>query len=157
MPSHFSHVRLCALWTVAHQAPLSMGLSRQKYWSGLPFPSPGDLPDPGMEPASLMSPTSAGSLPVEPPEKPIVVLQCCVNFYCIAKWFGHTYRYIASLVAQMVKNLLAVQEILFSPWVKKIPWRREWQPTPISLPGEFHEQRSLAGYNPWGRKESDTT
>ena len=39
-------------WTVAHQAPLSMGLSRQEYWSGLPFPSPGDLPDPGMEPRS---------------------------------------------------------------------------------------------------------
>ena len=36
-------------------------------------------------------------------------------------------------------------------------WRREWQPTPVLLPGEFHEQRSLAGYNPWGRKESDTT
>ena len=40
------------LWTVAHQAPPSMGFSRQEYWSGLPFPSPGDLPDPGMEPRS---------------------------------------------------------------------------------------------------------
>ena len=40
------------LWTVAHQAPLSMGFSRQEYWSGLPFPSPGDLPHPGIEPAS---------------------------------------------------------------------------------------------------------
>ena len=40
------------LWTVAHQAPLSMGVSRQEYWSGLPFPPPGDLPDPGIEPAS---------------------------------------------------------------------------------------------------------
>ena len=39
-------------WTVAHQAPLSMGFSRQEYWSGLPFPSPGDLPDPGIEPKS---------------------------------------------------------------------------------------------------------
>ena len=43
-------------WTVAHQAPLSMGFSRQEYWSGLPFPSPGDLPNPGIEPASLASP-----------------------------------------------------------------------------------------------------
>ena len=41
--------------------------------------------------------------------------------------------------------------------VEKIPWRREWQPTPIFLPGEFHGQRSLAGYSPWGCKESDTT
>ena len=39
-------------WTVAHQAPLFMGFSRQEYWSGLPFPSPGDLPDPGIEPGS---------------------------------------------------------------------------------------------------------
>ena len=48
------------LWTVAHQAPLSMGFSRQEYWSGLPFSSPGDLPDPGIEPASLMTPVMAG-------------------------------------------------------------------------------------------------
>ena len=48
-----SHVRLFeTLWTVAPQAPLSMGFSRQEYWSGLPFPSPGDLPDPGIEPRS---------------------------------------------------------------------------------------------------------
>ena len=43
-------------WTVAHQAPLSMGFSRQEYWSRLPFSSPGDLPDPGIEPMSLESP-----------------------------------------------------------------------------------------------------
>ena len=51
-----SRVRLFAtLWTVAYQAPPSMGFSRQKYWSGLPFPSPGDLPDPGIEPRSPTS------------------------------------------------------------------------------------------------------
>ena len=43
------------------------------------------------------------------------------------------------------------------PWVGKIPWRRQWQPTLIFLPGESHEQRSLAGYSPWGHKELDTT
>ena len=47
-------------WTVAHQAPLSMGFSRQECWSGLPCPPPGDLPDPGIEPVSLMSPALAG-------------------------------------------------------------------------------------------------
>ena len=48
-----SHVQLFVmLWTVAHQAPPSMGFSRQEYWSGLPFPSPGDLPNPGIEPRS---------------------------------------------------------------------------------------------------------
>ena len=48
-----SRVRFFATpWTVAYQVPLSMGFSRQRYWSGLPFPSPGDLPDPGIEPGS---------------------------------------------------------------------------------------------------------
>ena len=57
----FKCVRLLAtLWTVARQAPLSMGLSRQEYWSGLPFPSQGNLPDPGTEPESLLSPALAG-------------------------------------------------------------------------------------------------
>ena len=52
-------------WTVAYQAPLSMGFSRQEYWSGLPFPSPGDLPNPGIEPGSPALQTDA--LPSEPP------------------------------------------------------------------------------------------
>ena len=43
-------------WTIAHQAPLSLEFPRQEYWSGLPFPSPGDLPDPGIEPVSPVSP-----------------------------------------------------------------------------------------------------
>ena len=43
----------------------------------------------------------------------------------------------------------------FNPWVGKIPWRREWQPPPVHLPGESHGQRSLAGYSPQGRKELD--
>ena len=56
MLSHFSHVWLFeTLWTVAHQAPLSMGFSRQGYWSGLPCLPPGDLPDPGIEPVSHVS------------------------------------------------------------------------------------------------------
>jgi len=57
-------------WTVAHQAPLSIGFSRQEHWSGLPFPSSGDLPDPGIK---LMSPAlQADSLLSEPPGKPSV-------------------------------------------------------------------------------------
>ena len=48
------------LWTIAHQAPLSLGFSRQEYWSGLPCPPPGDLPNPGINPASLTSPALAG-------------------------------------------------------------------------------------------------
>ena len=61
--SHFSCVRLfVTLWTVACQTPLSMGFSRQEYWSGFSFPPPGDLPDPGIKPMSLMSPALAGGL-----------------------------------------------------------------------------------------------
>ena len=57
-------------WTVAHQALLSMGFSRQDYWSGLPMPSPGDLPDPGIEPVSPTPPAwQAGSLLLVPPGK----------------------------------------------------------------------------------------
>ena len=59
---------LCDPWTVAHQVPLSMGFSRKEYWSGLPFPSPGDLPNPGIESGS---PTlQADALTSDPPGKP---------------------------------------------------------------------------------------
>ena len=59
--SCFSCVQFCViLWTVASQAPLPMGLSRQKYWSGFPCSPPGDLPNLGIDPVSLMSPALAG-------------------------------------------------------------------------------------------------
>ena len=72
--SHLKHV--CVLshvplfvtpWTVAHQAPLSMGISRQEYWSELPSPTPGDLPDPGIEHESLVSPVLAGGFSTAAP------------------------------------------------------------------------------------------
>ena len=70
MLSGFSCVQLLViLWTVAHQTPLI----RQEYWSGLPFPSPGDLPNPGIEPGSLTF--QADSLPSEPPGKPITTVR----------------------------------------------------------------------------------
>ena len=66
-----SHVRLFVTpWTVADQAPQSMEFSRQEYWSGLPFPSPGDPPDPGIEPGSPA--LQADALPSEPPGKAVV-------------------------------------------------------------------------------------
>ena len=92
------------LWTIVHEAPLFMGFSRQEHWSGLPCPSPGDLPDLGIEPASLLSLPS-----------------------------------------------LALAGAFFTTW------RRQWQPTPVLLPGKSHGRRNLVGYSPWGRKESDTT
>ena len=47
-----------------------------------------------------------------------------------------------------------MRELVFDPWVRKIPWRRKWQPTPVFLPGESHGRRSLVGHSPWGCKES---
>ena len=110
-----SVAQLCQLsvtpLTVAHQAPLFMAFPRQEYWSGLPFPSLGDVPDPGIKPMSPESLALAGGL----------------------RRHG------------------------FDPWIGKFPFRKEWQPTPVFLPGEFQEQRSLAGYSPWSCKELDTT
>ena len=72
-----SHVRLFVTpWTVVYQGPLSMGFSRQEYWSGLPFPSPGDLPNPGTEPRSPA--LQADALPSEPPGKPL-----CGELLCL--------------------------------------------------------------------------
>ena len=69
--SHFSHFRFFVTpWTAECQAPLSMGFPRQEYWSGVPFPSPGDLPDPGIEPGSAA--LQADSLPSDPLGKPTV-------------------------------------------------------------------------------------
>ena len=66
-----SRVRLFATpWTVAYQAPPSLGFSRQEYWSGLPFPSPGDLPDPRIKPRSLAM--QVDSFLSEPPGKPML-------------------------------------------------------------------------------------
>ena len=70
-----SHVLLIAIpWTVACQAPLSMEFSRQEHWSGLPFPPPGDLPNPGIEPMSHVSPAlTCRFFNIAPPGKPMIV------------------------------------------------------------------------------------
>ena len=94
-------------WTVAYQAPPSMGFSRQEYWSGLPCPSPGD---PGSIPGSGRSPGEGIGYPLQ------------------YSW--------ASLVAQMVKNLPAVRESWVLSLGQEDPLRRTWQPTPVFLPGE---------------------
>ena len=78
-----NHVQLSATpWTVAHQAPPSMEFSRQEYWSGLPFPSPGDLPNPGIEPRSPVLWTDA--LPSEPPGNPFHLESPCNQQFYLA-------------------------------------------------------------------------
>ena len=86
--SHFSCVSFVILWTLAQQAPLSMRCSRQEYWSGLPCPPPGPLPDPGIKPVSCVSCMAGLFSTTEPPGKPpssrnfgfpSSFLGCCVN------------------------------------------------------------------------------
>ena len=85
-----SYATFVTPWTVAHQDPLSMGFSRQQYWSGLAFPSLGDLPNPGIKPRSALQ---ADSLPSEPPGfvHPSTPLKtaCVVSNNCPAKCNGH--------------------------------------------------------------------
>ena len=112
-----SHVWLFATpWTVAYQAPLSMGFSRQEYWVGLPFPSPGDLPDPGIEPGSPALQTDA--LPSEPPGSLIDIKD--------------------SLILTYAHNQNDVNRMVNKKWgIKRDEWHRQTKCF-IRLAGEFH-------------------
>ena len=122
------------------QALLSMGFSGQEYWSELPFPSPGSLPNPGMNLG--LAHCRQMLLPSEPPGKSFTIK---LDFKC------KRLQYSTSLPATplgfftfyfllWLSFLLAAQceRPGFDPWVGKTPWRRKWQPTPILLPGESH-------------------
>ena len=101
-------------WTVARQAPLSMGFPRQEYWRGLPCPPPGDLPDPGIKPSSLTSPALAGrffttSTSWEAQEYATKLYTICHPFYHIAKHCRHCcqlliYRHLLSFISETTKN-----------------------------------------------------
>ena len=134
--------------TVIHQAPLSMGFSRQEYWSGLPFPSPGDLPNPEIEPASPA--LQANSLPLSHQRSLVYIYLIKIK---IQKNVKHetTYANIRVKTASWVTQLLEV----FSAYLWG--WKRKWQPTVVLLPGKSHGWRSLVGYSPWSHKESDST
>ena len=100
-----SRALLCAIpWTVAHQAPLSMGFSRQKYWSGLPFPSPGDLPDPGIKPRSPA--LEADALTSEPPGKPALPIHDIIYFQVTY----YSVVYLVIFIPQLLKNLRFVPQ-----------------------------------------------
>ena len=169
---------------VTQQIPLSTGFPRQEYCSGLPFPSPGDLPSPGIKP---VTPVSAGRfLTSEPPRKPNYNFSYnLITSFSVPSPYGGSSAwpcYIKHLLEMLEKpkcrqwcNCSHLFQLLlhlescggsdckasacsvFDPWVGKIPWRRKWQPTPGLLPGKFHGLRSPVGYSPWGCKESDTT
>ena len=76
---------------------------------------------------------------------------------CGTQTHTHTHTHTLPWWLRWYRICLQCKKPRFDPWVRKIPWRRKWQPTPVSLPGKSHGQRSLAGYSPWGHKQLDTT
>ena len=133
----FSHVWLfLALQTAVHQAPLSMGFSRQEFWSGLPLPPPGHLPDPGIKSTSLTTPESA---------REFFTTSTSWELFLLSD-IRQRKTSISFPDGSVVKNLPLMQETWrhwFDPWVRKNPWRRKWQHIPVFLPGKSHGQRSL--------------
>ena len=124
--SRFNRVRLCAApWTVAHQAPPSLGFSRQEHWSGLPFPSPGDLPDPGTE---LKSPALTGRFfTTELPREPKTVLLRYnsytiqfTNLECITQQFLVYYIINLKKLQIYVVNTYAVLLSIYVLYIKQI-------------------------------------
>ena len=87
-------------WTVAHQAPLSMGFSRQEYWSGLPFTSPGDLPNPGIKPRSPA--LQADALTSEPPGKPSWTEEPGILQFIESQRVGHDWATFTSLLCTIL-------------------------------------------------------
>ena len=174
-----------------------MRFSRQGYWSGLPFPSPGDLPNPGIElrsPAGRcftiwatreevrFSQSSWGESGLLPwPQVDVggrglfggftAMKDISLKIFVISKWgcvhrdrnqvrkcLSHNFNLLSFPGGSDGKeSAYSAGRSGFDPLVGKIPWRREWIPTPVFLPGEFREQRSLASYSPWSCIESDTT
>ena len=80
-----------------------------------------------------------------------------LNYFMLTLIFNINPVFTDFPVAQKVKNLPAMQETRVRSLGWEVPLEKEWQSTPVFLPGEFHGQRSLVGYSPWGHKDSDTT
>ena len=120
-------------WTVACQVPL-WDFAGKNTGVSCYFPVQGNLPDPCIEPLSL---ALAGEFFITEP---------------LGKGFPG-----GASDKEPACQCWRHKRCGFDPWVGKIPWRRKWQPTPVLLPGEFHGQRSLAGYIPRDRKGSDMT
>ena len=130
------------------------GFPREDYQSGLPFTSPRDLPNPGIEPLSTVSPALAGRFfTIEAPGNPSVTHMhiCIYIFFKIL--FPHRLLQQSNTV-EFSRVLCAIQQVLVDQLFYiyyRMYWRRQWQSTPVLLPGKSHGWRSLVGFSPWGR------
>ena len=180
VPSCFSHAQLFAtLCTVARQVPLSVGFSRQEYWSGLPCPPPGDLPDSGVDPTSPVAPALlVDSLPVSHQGSPSSLLTPIQTIYQRIFFFfwsvgDNSEKAMASHSSTLAWKIPRAEDPgrLQSMGLLRVGhdgatslslftfmhWRRKWQPTPVFLPGGSQGWGSLVGCHLWGRTESDMT
>ena len=144
----------------------TMGFCRQEYWSGLPCPPPGDLPNPGIEQPSLRSPALASGFFITSATWEALsnqikdsLLEWGLNPYawgliCLPSKFVDLHSNLDSSSKELACNARALRSI---PGSGRSPWRRGWLPTPVLLPEESHGQRSLVGYCLQGCKESDMT
>ena len=129
-----SHVRLFAtLWTVARQASLSMGLSRQESWSALPCPPPEDLPDPGIEPASPVSCIVSGFFTTELPEKPIDGMKMKVKSLSHVRLFATPWTVAHQAPRSMGFSRQESWSALPSPPPGDLPYPRI-KPAPLASP-----------------------
>ena len=125
------------LWTVALEVPLSMGFSRQAYWNGLPCPPPEDLPDPGIEPASLISHALAGGFFMTVREPHLYISKLLQRLERIPEFPGGASGKEPACQCRRCKRCR------LDLWVRKIPQRRTRQTSPVFLPVKCHGQRSL--------------
>ena len=159
-----------------------MGFSRQEYWSRLPFPSPGELPNLRIETRSLphcrqmLYQLSYKGSPAYKTGRALkhrtgsclyCALMATPNFtFCFKVSIHESWTTSWPKPQSWLKNFISrlpwwlsryriclqCRRTGFSPWVGKFPWRRDRLPTSVLLPGESHGQRSLVGYSSWGRK-----
>ena len=139
-------------WTVTLQAPLSMGFSRQQYWSGLPFPTPGGLPDSGTEPTSpVSSALASGLFTTAPPRKPLKgVCVCVCDFYFE---YTHTPMYMGFPHGSVIKKLPANAGDTVRSLGQEDPVEKEMVTHSSILAWTIYGRRSLVGYSPLGRKK----
>ena len=133
-------------WTISLQAPLFMGFSRQEYWSGLPFPSPGDLLEQGIEPSSLA--LQAESLPFESPGKPRLIKTISFTFVPNNCKLEHCRKCPGWGRGTMTRRIISRWMVL-KEWWAVFSRGSDWHQTPFSFPAKHHVNQGLFWNPSW--------